>query len=247
MSQRLQDRVAFITGGNSGIGRAIVNKFVAEGARVGFTGRDQRTIDEVSSADDGRAIGIRSDIADVATQQEVLSLVVDRFGRLDAYIANAGVVQVTPFAQVDEKLYDHIMGINLKGLFFGIQAAVQFMNPGGAIVIVGTSMWPKGVPGYSVYNASKGAVRSLTRVLAAELAEKQLRVNHLSPGVIDTPVIDRQGIDRDQVHKLFMNQIPLGRLGDPEEMASAALFLASDESSYMTGADLMVDGGIAQV
>jgi len=247
VARRLEGRVGFVTGGSSGIGRAIVERFIGEGAQVGFTGRDQGKIDAVARSLGSNAIGIRSDISNIGHHEHAVTTAIDAFGMLDTYVANAAVVRVKPFLDVDAELYDWIMGVNLRGLFFGIQTAVKHMKPGGSVVIIGSSMWPKGVSGYSIYNASKGALRSLARVLAAELAEKEIRVNHLSPGVIDTPMIDRQGLKRDAVEKLFLDNIPLRRLGRAEEVASAALFLASEDSSYMTGADLMADGGIAQV
>lgn len=247
MSGRLQSKNVLVTGGNSGIGRSIVETFVGQGATVSFTGRDQATIDEVAAAVGEQGQGIQADVSDIASHQEVVGQAVDRFGKLDVFVANAGIAEIRPFVETDEALYDRLMDINVKGLFFGVQSAVRQMNDGGSIVLVGSVVSVKGFPGYSAYSATKGAVRTLARVLAAELAERNIRVNVLSPGPIDTPIIGRQGLDRGVMEENFVPMVPLKRLGRAEEMANLALFLASDESSYITGADLHADGGIGQV
>jgi NAD(P)-dependent dehydrogenase (short-subunit alcohol dehydrogenase family) len=247
MHNRLDSKNVLVTGGNSGIGRAIATRFVKEGANVTFTGRDQSTIDQVAADLGDRGQGIRADVADLKSNTEIVERAVARFGKLDVFVANAGVAEVVPFLETDEALYDKIMDINLKGLFFGIQAAVRQMNDGGSIVLVGSVVSVKGFGGYSAYSASKGGVRTLARVLASELAERNIRVNVVSPGPIDTPIMARQGLDQAFVEENFVPMVPLKRLGEADEIANTALFLASDESSYITGADLMVDGGVGQV
>lgn len=252
MPGSLDSKIAIVTGGNSGIGRAIVARFLHEGASVVFTGRDQATIDDTitSLAEFGdRVIGLRSDVSDLSSHADVVAKTATAFGGLDVFVANAGVASVTPFMDADEAHYDQIMGINLKGLFFGAQAAARAMNErgGGSIVFTGSVASVKGIPGYAVYSATKGGVRSLTRVLAAELADLNIRVNVLSPGVTDTPILSRQGVDASAIEANFIQQIPQKRMAKADEMANATLFLASDASSYVTGADLHVDGGIAQV
>ena len=247
MSHRLEAKNALITGGNSGIGRAIAGRFVDEGATVTFTGRDQATLDEVAAKLGDKAQGIRADVSDLVANSTVVEQAVEKFGKLDVFVANAGVAELAPFMETDEATYDRIMDINLKGLFFGIQSAVKQMNDGGSIVLVGSVVSIKGFGGYSAYSASKGGVRTLARVLASELAERNIRVNVISPGPIDTPIMARQGLDKGFVEENFVPMVPLKRMGEPREIADTALFLASDESSYITGADLMVDGGVGQV
>lgn len=209
-----------------------------------ITGRRPDVLEQ--AAKETGATPIVADASRVEGPDVVTETVNAAHGKLDIYVANAGVAEVRPFDQVDKALYDRIMDANLKGLFFGTQSALTAMDKGGSIVLVATAMWPKGFPGYSVYTASKAAARSLARVFAAELAPKNIRVNVLSPGLIDTPIIEKQGIERNRVEQTFVPLVPLQRMGRPEEMAATALFLASDESSYVTGIDLMADGGVAQ-
>ena len=247
MSGRLDTKTALITGGNSGIGRAIAERFVAEGANVTITGRDQATIDEVASSLGDRGQGIRSDVSDMASHADVVDKAVAKFGKLDVFVANAGIAEMIPFLETTEADYDRVMDINLKGLFFGVQAAVRHMNDGGSIVLTGSVVSVKGFPAFSAYSATKGAVRTLARVLASELAERKIRVNVSSPGPIATHIFGRQGIERDFIEDNFTQMVPLKRLGEPDELANLALFLASDEASYITGADFHADGGVAQV
>ena len=240
---RLQGKVAVITGGSTGIGLAAARLFVREGAYVFITGRRQKELDEAVKAIGSNVTGIQGDVAKLADLDRLYQAVKAK-GRIDIVFANAGVGEFAPLANVTEEHFDKIFSVNVKGTLFTVQKALPLMRDGGAIVMNGSIASVKGFPGMSVYNASKAAVRSFARTWANDLKDRKIRVNVLSPGTIDTGVF--VGVPS-EVKDQFVAQIPMGRIGQPHEIATAALFLASADSSFVTGIELFVDGGTAQV
>lgn len=242
--QKLQGKVALITGGNSGIGFAIAQRFVSEGAYVFIMGRRQAQLDEALSVLGENAEAVQGDVTKPDDLARLFETVKTRKGRLDILVPNSGISEYAPLEAISAEHFDHIFGINVRATLFTVQAAVELMSEGGSIVMIGSIAGFIGTAGYGVYGASKAAVRSYSRTWTRELSGKGIRVNTLSPGPIDTPMFDDVS---DEVRKTLTALIPLGRLGKPEEVAAAALFLASDESSYITGAELCIDGGMSQV
>jgi NAD(P)-dependent dehydrogenase (short-subunit alcohol dehydrogenase family) len=239
---RLEGKVALVVGGASGIGLAIVKRFTAEGAQVYFTGRRQADLDAAAAR--SGAHPIRADASRIEDLKTVVATVREAAGRIDVLVLNAGTSVSDRIEDVTVEDFDLQMSLNVRSLVFAVQAALPLMTSGASIVLIGSAAGQIGTPGYSVYNASKAAVRSLARTLTAELAPCGIRANTISPGPTDTAMFD--AISEDMRSELAA-AIPLGRLGRPDEVAAAALFLASAESSFVTGADLPVDGGIAQV
>lgn len=250
MAQRMQNKVAVITGGNSGIGLATAKKFVQEGARVAIFGRNQESLDAAVSELGPNAIAVRGDVTDSAALTRLFETVHERLGAIDALFVNAGVANPSPLTEADEAHFDSTFAINVKGAFFTIQKAVPFFAEGASVVLTTSALDEKGMPGMSVYSATKAAVRSLTRSLAAELSPRGVRVNSIAPGPIETPIYGRMGLPAEQLEGMsaqILASTPQGRFGKPDEIADAVLFLASPESSYMLGAELAVDGGFAQL
>jgi NAD(P)-dependent dehydrogenase (short-subunit alcohol dehydrogenase family) len=239
---RLQARVALVIGGASGIGLAIVERFASEGADVLFTGRRQSDLDAAAARSGARPI--RADASHVDDLRAVMAAVGKSHGHIDVLVLNAGASVSDRIEDVTVEDFDLQIGLNVRSLLFGVQAALPLLTSGASIVFVGSVAGQIGTPGYSVYNASKAAVRSLARTLTAELAPRGIRVNTLSPGPTDTAMFDAVS---DDVRAELAAAIPLGRLGRPDEIAAAALFLASQESSFITGAEIPVDGGLAQI
>jgi NAD(P)-dependent dehydrogenase (short-subunit alcohol dehydrogenase family) len=231
-----------VIGGASGIGLAIVERFAAEGAEVLFTGRTQSDLDAAAARSGARPI--RADASRVDDLKAVVAAVSESHGRIDVLVLNAGASVNDRIEDVTVEDFDLQIGLNVRSLLFGVQLALPLLTSAGSIVFIGSVAGQIGTPGYSVYNASKAAVRSLARTLAAELAPRGIRVNTLSPGPTDTSMFDAVS---DEVRSDLAAAIPLGRLGRPDEVAAAALFLASAESSFITGAEIPVDGGLAQV
>lgn len=247
---KLTDKVALITGGNSGIGLATAQRFAQEGAKVVITGRRQQVLQEAVGLVGENAVGLCADASRLEDLDALYGEVGERFGRLDVLVANAGVIRPAPGDQVDEKQFDEQFDTNVKGVFYTIQKALPLLRDGGAIVLVSSIAHLKALEAHVVYAATKAAVRSFARSWAAELKGRNIRVNCLSPGPVLTPIIGKMGIDEAQFsafEKHVAGLIPLGRLGRPEELANAALFLASDDSSFITGVDLCVDGGLSQL
>lgn len=247
---KLQDKVAVITGGTTGIGFATAKRFIDEGAHVVFTGRTQSTLDAAQAELGERALGVRGDVAKLADLDRLYATVKQRFGRVDTLFANAGVARFAPAEQVDEAFFDAQFDVNVKGLFFTVTKALPLMSKGGTIVLNSSIANSSGMPTTTVYAATKAAVRSLARTFSSELGPKGIRVNAVSPGPIETPIFGtifstKQAMEEFKAQ--MSAQVPLGRMGAPEEIASAALFLATDESSYITGVELFVDGGMGQV
>jgi NAD(P)-dependent dehydrogenase (short-subunit alcohol dehydrogenase family) len=247
---KLDGKVAVVTGGSSGIGLATARALRAAGAKVAISGRDQKTLDEaVKTIGDG-VLAIRSDVASPSDSEQLFATVAERWGKIDFLFANAGIGKFVPLAEVTEAHFDEIFNINVRGLYFSLQKALPHLHDGASIVLNASVVDEKGWAGASVYSASKAAVRSFARTLTAELAERKIRVNVVSPGPVPTDIFRRNGIseaERDVTLQHLVSQIPMKRTGDPEEIANAVLFLASSESSYISGVDLKVDGGMGQV
>jgi NAD(P)-dependent dehydrogenase (short-subunit alcohol dehydrogenase family) len=250
MSGKLDGKVAVITGGNSGMGLATAKLFAKEGAKVVITGRRQAELDAAVKAIGPNATGVQGDVANLADLDRLYAVVKEKHGRVDVVFANAGAGEFVPFGQVTEQHFDKLFDINVKGLLFTVQKALPLMPDGGSVILNGSIAGYTGSPAFSVYSATKAAVRSFARSWTNDLKERKIRVNTLSPGPIDTPIFDAVAPTKEQVEQLktgFASQVPLGRMGRPEEIATVALFLASDDSSFVTGIDLTVDGGMAQV
>ena len=246
---KLNDKVAVITGGTTGIGFATARRFVDEGARVIFTGRTQSSLDAAQAELGERALGVRGDVAKLADLDRLYATVRQRFGRVDTLFANAGVARFAPAELVDEAFFDSLFDVNVKGLFFTVTKALPLMSKGGTIVLNSSIANSSGLPSTTVYSATKAAVRSLARTLCNELGPRGIRVNAVSPGPIETPIFGKLGLPKetaDAFAETITQRTPLARLGRPEEVANAVLFLASDESSYVLGAEFVVDGGVQQ-
>ena len=244
----LQGKVALITGGSSGIGLASARQFAAQGAQVVITGRRKQAVDDAVEQIENDAIGLLGDVADIAHHDQVAAEIVKRFGGLDIYMANAGVNTINHSSLVTEAEYESQFNVNTKGVFFGVQRMAPIMRSGGAIIITGSIASEKVMAGHAGYAGSKAAIFAFARSWAIELKSRSIRVNVLSPGPVDTPILDKLGVpleDRADFERSVAESIPLGRLGLPDELGSAALFLASDASSFMTGINLCVDGGMS--
>lgn len=247
---RLSEKIALITGGNSGIGLATAKAFSREGAKVIITGRNQETLDKAAAEIGGDTIAIRGDVSDLGHLDNVADQVKEKYGRIDILFANAGVAMPTPFADVTEEQFDMHFDINVKGLFFTVQKALPLLTDGASVILNASIVKDKGFAGFSAYSATKGAVRTLARVWTAELKERKIRVNSISPGAIETPIYDRMGLPQEAQEEFGQNvaaQVPLGGFGEAGDIAQAVVYLASDEAKYTTGIDLVVDGGMSQV
>ena len=247
---KLSGKVAVITGGSSGIGLATAKRFVQEGAHVYITGRRQSELDKATGELGGKVTAVRGDVSRLEDLDALYGKIAKDRRKLDIVVANAGFVEVGFLPSATPEHFDRIFNTNARGAFFTVQKALPHLNDGGSIVLVSSVGHTKGMPQYTAYVAAKAALRSFGRSWAAELKDRRIRVNTLSPGATDTPMFDGQFETKEEAEgakKVFSGVVPLGRVGHPEEMAFAALFLASDESSYVTGVDLAVDGGWTQV
>ncbi len=247
---KLEGKVAVITGGSSGIGLATAQAFVAEGAQVFITGRRQGELDKAVQLIGKKATGVQGDVANLADLDRLYAVVKQKAGRVDIVFANAGGGGLVPMGAITEEHFDQTFDANVKGLLFTVQKALPLMTGGGSVILNASIAASKGFPSFSVYSASKAAVRSFARTWTVDLKERKIRVNVISPGTIDTPILDGLGSNPEetkQIKQSFVATIPLGRIGHSEEIAKAALFLASDDSSFVTGIELFVDGGTAQV
>lgn len=244
--QKLAGKIALVTGGNSGIGLATAQLFAQEGAQVIITGRDQATLDEAAQLIGPDTLALKSDVSKLAELDELFGQIKTRFGGLDIVFANAGVFMGAPLQHSTEEVYHATFDINVKGVFFTIQKAEPLLRDGSAIVINASTVIHSGMAGGALYSASKAAVRQLARNLSNELAGRNIRVNVVSPGYTRTPIIGRAGYNDEQVEGFYAHasgEVPLRRPGLPEEVAKAVLFLASDDSSYVVGEEILVDGG----
>jgi NAD(P)-dependent dehydrogenase (short-subunit alcohol dehydrogenase family) len=250
MKNRFEGKSAVITGGNSGIGLATAKLFHAEGAKVAISGRDQKTLDEAVTAIGPGTLAVKADVARTADLDNFFAQVAAKFGKIDVLFANAGIAKFAPAADSTERMYDETFDINVKGLFFTLQKALPLLNDNAGIVLTSSVVSSKGYPGTSVYSATKAALRSLARTFAAELIDRGIRVNVVSPGPIYTPILSKSGMPQsgvDAFEAAVTSRVPMKRLGTPEEVAHAVLFLAGSDASYITGVDLNVDGGLGQL
>lgn len=244
----LDGRVAVITGGSSGIGLAAAEAFVAAGAQVVLTGRSRQALAAAAAQIGGGVVGIAGDVAEPAHHDQVAEEVLSRFGGLDVYMANAGVNTITPSSQVSEAEYDAQFAVNTRGVFFGVQRLAKVMRDGGSIILTGSLASEKVLEGHAVYAGSKAALGAFARNWALEFSPRRIRVNVLSPGPTDTPILAKLGVApeaRAVFDQAMADAIPLGRMARAEELGQAALFLASDASHFVTGINLRVDGGMA--
>ena len=249
--QRLARKIAVITGGSSGIGLATAKRFVEEGAHVVITGRREKELKEAAAFIGRDVTTVVGDVSSLEDLDRVYAVVKEKHGHIDVLFANAGAGTVAPLAVATEAHFDQTFDVNVKGMFFTVQKALPLFNDGGSIILTSSVTNVLGSPAFSAYAASKAAVRNFARAWTMELKDRKIRVNCMSPGPTDTPALETTtGLTADQAKQAaeqFASQIPLGRRGEPEEIAAAVLFLASDESSFITGIDLPVDGGLAQV
>jgi len=241
---RLQDKVAVITGGTSGMGLATAKRFVAEGAHVYIMGRRRAELDAALKAIGRNVTGVAGDIAQLADLDRLYETVRAGSGHVDVVFANAGVGEVAPLGAISVEHFDRIFGINVRGTLFTVQKALPLMREGGSIILTGSIAGVKGLPGFDVYSASKAAIRSFVRTWTVELKDRRIRANVISPGTIDTPIL--AGLPKEAIAQLVAT-IPMGRMGESEEIATVALFLACADSSFVTGIELFADGGTAQV
>jgi NAD(P)-dependent dehydrogenase (short-subunit alcohol dehydrogenase family) len=247
---KLAGKIALVTGGNSGIGLATAKQFVEEGAHVFVTGRRQRELAAAVETVGKNATGVQGDMASLADLDRLYARIKQDKGRLDIVFANAGVAKYAPLGSISEEIYDYHFNVNVRGVLFTVQKALPLMPDGGAIVLNASIVGSKGLASNSVYSATKAAVRSFARTWTTDLKARRIRVNAVSPGSTDTPGLSGLLASSEvgqQRQKMLATAVPLGRLGAPEEIAKAVVFLASDDASYITGIELFVDGGFAQV
>jgi NAD(P)-dependent dehydrogenase (short-subunit alcohol dehydrogenase family) len=247
---RLAGKKALITGGTTGIGFATAKSFLAEGAQVAISGQNRERLQEALNKLGNNAIGILADLSLVSNVQNMIDQVKRDFGSLDILVANAGIVKPSPVNAVDESHINEQFDINFKGVFFTVQKALPILNNPASIVLNTSCLDEMGMPGMSIYSASKAAVRSLARSFSAELIGQGIRVNAVSPGPIETPIYSKLGMPAEAVQAMaagLIGQIPMGRFGQADEVAKAILFLASDDSSFMLGEEIVVDGGWSKV
>jgi NAD(P)-dependent dehydrogenase (short-subunit alcohol dehydrogenase family) len=250
MADKFTGKVAVITGGSTGMGLATAKRFIQEGMdHVFITGRRQDALDRALEQIGKNVTAVQGDVANLADLDGLYEAVRRKNRKIDVIFANAGIAQLAPFGSVDEKFYDLHFDANAKGLFFTVQKGLPFLNDGGSIILTGSIADVKGFPNISVYSATKAAVRSFARTWTNELRERRIRVNTISPGHIDTPIFDgwQQGEALAKLKEDLAKNVPLGRMGEPDEIAKAVSFLASDEASYISGIELYVDGGVAQI
>jgi len=248
--KQFKNKTVVITGGNSGIGLATAHMFQQNGALVAIFGRDEKTMQTSLNALTNDTIGVLGDVQNLSDIEELFSQVYIKFGRIDVLIVNAGEGKERKINEVDEEFFNTVSDINFKGAYFTAHTSIPYINDGGSIIFISSAARKKGLPGLTIYSATKAAVRSLARSLSVELAHRQIRVNSISPGGITTPFLHRDGSPKAIINesiKAYNRITPANRMGTSQEIASAAMFLASPEASYINGADLAVDGGYAQV
>ena len=250
MGNKLEGKIAVITGGNSGIGLATAKRFVSDGAYVFITGRRQNELDATVSEIGKNVTGIQGDVSNLADLDRLYTTVKDQKGHLDILFANAGIGEFAPLGEISEAHFDKIFGINVKGVLFSVQKALPLFQDGGSIILNASIAASKGMEALSVYSATKAAVRSFARTWTVDLKHRKIRVNAVSPGPIDTPGVKGLAQSKEEIEQLkksLITSVPMGRMGSPDEIAKVVSFLASDESSFVTGIELFVDGGMAQI
>jgi NAD(P)-dependent dehydrogenase (short-subunit alcohol dehydrogenase family) len=248
--QRLEGKIAVVTGGNSGIGLATALRFLEEGAKVAISGRNEKTLADAVKKLGKDVLAVQADTARLDEVERFLREVNKKLGKIDVLFVNAGVAKFAPLTETSESLFDEQFDINIKGAYFTIQKAVPYLNDGASIVLNTSVAGSTGTPGTSAYSATKAALRSLARTAAAELAERNIRVNAVAPGPIITPIFGRTGLPQQAIDdwaKDLVSQVPMKRFGQPEEVAGVVAFLASRDSSYITGVEINVDGGLGQL
>jgi NAD(P)-dependent dehydrogenase (short-subunit alcohol dehydrogenase family) len=247
---KLEGQVAVITGGNSGIGLATAQQFVSDGAYVFITGRRQSELDSAATQiGKNNVTAVQGDVSNLADLDRLYAKVKEQKGQINILFANAGIVGAAPLGQISEEHFDKMFGINVKGLLFTVQKALPLFQDGGSIILNASVAASKGFEATSVYSATKAAIRSFARTWTADLKQRKIRVNTISPGRIDTPIFN-EVLNEEQTKQFnatVVANVPLGRMGNPDEVAKAASFLASDDSSYITGTELSVDGALAQI
>ena len=248
---RFKNKVVIVTGATSGMGLDTAKLLLDEGAKVVITGRSEEKLEAArNTLASEHLLALKADAASLSDNQRVVEQTVAHFGKIDALFLNAGIFEALPIGMLDEGSFDRIFDINVKGPLFLVNAAVEQLNDGASILFNTSVSNTKGMPGVSIYGSSKAALRSIVRTLSAELAERNIRVNAVSPGPIETPIWQKTNLTDEQIEGFasgVSQQVPLGRFGKPEEVAKTAVFLLSDEASYITGSELAVDGGMAQV
>lgn len=241
---KLQGKVAVITGGSSGMGLATAKRYVAEGAYVYITGRRQAELDAAVKAVGSNVTGVRGDVSNLADLDRLYETVKAGKGHIDILFANAGVGEFLPLGAITPEHFDQTFGVNVRGTLFTVQKALPLFRDGGSIILTGSIASVKGIPAFGVYSATKAAIRSFVRTWTLELKDRRIRSNVISPGTIDTPIL--APLPKEAIAQIVAG-VPMARMGESDEIASAALFLASDDSSFITGIELFVDGGVAQV
>jgi NAD(P)-dependent dehydrogenase (short-subunit alcohol dehydrogenase family) len=250
MMGKLEGKIALITGGSTGIGLATALRFVAEGAYVFITGRRQKELDAAVKQIGERVTGVQGDVSNMADLDRLYAAIKQEKGRLDIVFANAGLGEIAPLGSITEEQYDKTFDVNVKGALFTVQKALPLMPDGGSILLNASIVASKGLPALSVYSATKAALRSFARTWTVDLKARKIRVNAISPGPIDTPGMEGLAKSEEEAQQMkagFAAAVPLGRVGSADEIAKAAVFLASDDSSFVTGIELFVDGGMAQI
>jgi len=247
---KLKDKVAVITGANSGIGLATAKLFLEEGAKVVLSGRRQEALDEVSKELSGDFITVLGDVSKPEDNTTLIKTATDKYGKIDILHLNAGIAHMVPVTDITENHYDSIFNTNVKGPVLTVKEALPQINDGGCILFTSSIVSQKGFDGSGVYSASKGALRSFARVLTSEVRSRGIRVNSIAPGPVETPIYGKMGLPQEAIEGLgeqFSKQVPLGRFGKSEEIANTALFLASDDASFVNGIEIEVDGGLSQI
>jgi NAD(P)-dependent dehydrogenase (short-subunit alcohol dehydrogenase family) len=247
---RLEGKVAVVTGGNSGIGLATAKRLQQEGAKVAISGRSRRTLDEAVKTIGNGVLAIQADVAKLEELDKLYSEVSTKLGKIDVLFVNAGVAKFAPLADTSESTYDEQFNINIKGAYFTLQKALPLLNDGASIILNTSVVGNKGNAGASAYSATKAALRSLARTAAAELVGRGIRVNAVAPGPIVTPIFEKTGLPQEAVDEFarqIIEKVPMKRFGQPEEVAATVAFLASDDASYITGVEINVDGGAGQI